>query len=100
MPLSIQLIQGGIFHCLALTLHVRCAAAPGAPAVRKALAASPFVELAEDPRHLGPIAAAASDRVMVGTVRRDEGGIWIWAVMDNLTRGGAVNALEIAAAVH
>lgn len=100
VPLSLQLVQGGIFHCLTLGLHLRHAAGPGPQAARKALAASPFVELAEDARHLGPIAAAASDKVLVGAVRKDESGIWIWAVMDNLTRGGAVNALEIAAAVH
>ncbi|MBV8202042.1 MAG: hypothetical protein JOZ15_15590 [Acidobacteria bacterium] len=100
VPLSIQLVQGGIFHCLALSLHVSCAAAPSAQAVRKALTGSPFVEPAGDPRHLGPIDAAASDKVLLGHVRRDETGVWIWAAMDNLTRGGALNALEIAAAVH
>ena len=99
-PLSLQLVQGGIFHCLAISLHLRCAASPTAQAVRKALAASPFVELAHDPRHLGPIDAAASDKVLLGAVRKDERGVWIWAAMDNLTRGGAVNALEIAASVH
>jgi len=100
VPLSIQLVQGGIFHCLALSLHVTCVAAPSVQAVRKALAASPFVEPAADPRHLGPIDAAASDKVLLGAIRRDEHGVWIWAAMDNLTRGGALNALEIAAAVH
>jgi aspartate-semialdehyde dehydrogenase len=101
LPLSVQLVQGGIFHCLALSLHLRFAAAtPNAQAVRKALAASPFVELAHDPRHLGPIDAAASDKVLAGATHRDERGLWIWATMDNLTRGGALNALEIAASVH
>ncbi len=100
VPLSVQLVQGGIFHCLALSMHVSCAAAPSVQAVRKALTASPFVEVADDPRHLGPIDAAASDKVLLGSIRKDERGVWIWAVMDNLTRGGAVNALEIAAAVH
>jgi aspartate-semialdehyde dehydrogenase len=100
VPLSIQLVQGGIFHCLALSLHVTCAAAPSAQAVRKALTGSPFIEPAGDPRHLGPIDAAANDKVLLGAIRRDETGVWIWAVMDNLTRGGALNALEIAAAVH
>jgi aspartate-semialdehyde dehydrogenase len=100
VPLSIQLVQGGIFHCLALSLHVACVAAPSVQAVRKALTGSPFVEPAGDPRHLGPIDAAGSDKVLLGAIRRDERGIWIWAAMDNLTRGGALNALEIAAAVH
>ncbi len=100
VPLSIQLVQAGIFHCLALSLHVSSAAAPSVQAVRKALLASPFVEAAGDPRHLGPVDAAASDKVLLGPIRRDEHGVWIWAAMDNLTRGGALNALEIAAAVH
>jgi len=100
VPLSVQLVQGGIFHCLTLSLYVRCATAPSVQAVRKALTASPFVEVSEDPRHLGPINAAASDKVLLGAARKDDRGIWIWAAMDNLTRGGAINALEIAAAVH
>jgi aspartate-semialdehyde dehydrogenase len=100
VPLSIQLVQAGIFHCLALSLHVSSVAAPSVQAVRKALLASPFVEAAGDPRHLGPVDAAASDKVLLGAIRKDEHGVWIWAAMDNLTRGGALNALEIGAAVH
>ena len=57
-------------------------------------------EAADRPKHLGPIEAAASDKVIFGTVRKDDtGGFWLWAVMDNLTRGGALNAVEIAEAV-
>jgi aspartate-semialdehyde dehydrogenase len=101
VPVSAQLLQGAVFHGLALSCHVRCAAAPpSVAALRKALAASPYVELARDPRHLGPVEAAASDKVLVGALRRDERGVSLWAVIDNLTRGGARNALEIAAAVH
>jgi aspartate-semialdehyde dehydrogenase len=38
--------------------------------------------------------------VIFGTVRKaTDGGFWLWAVMDNLTRGGALNAVEIAEAV-
>jgi aspartate-semialdehyde dehydrogenase len=98
--LAVQLVQGGIFHCLTLSLYLPYAEPPGQQAVRKDLAASPYVGLAAKPRLLGPIDAAASDKVLVGSVRADAGGVWIWAVMDNLTRGGALNALEIAAAVH
>jgi aspartate-semialdehyde dehydrogenase len=100
LPVAIQAVQGGIFHCLALSLHVRCGASASPQAIRKAIAASPYVELAQDSRHLGPIDAAASDKVLLGAVRSDQRGFWIWAAMDNLTRGGAVNALEIAVSVH
>ncbi len=99
-PVSVQLVQGGIFHCLTLSLYLRCGTKLSAPAVRKAVAASPYIELAEDARHLGPIDAASSDKVLLGAAGKDERGVWLWAAMDNLTRGGALNALEIATAVH
>jgi aspartate-semialdehyde dehydrogenase len=98
MPLALQVLQGGVFHSLSASLYVRCAGSPSLQAIRKALADHPHLEVADKPKHLGPIDAAASDKVIYGNVRKDEagGGFWLWAVMDNLTRGGALNALEIA----
>jgi len=99
-PVALQILQGGIFHSVSASLWVRCAGDPGAQAVRKALSGHPHLEAADKPRHLGPIDAAASDKILFGNLRRDEaGGVWLWAVMDNLTRGGALNAIEIAEAV-
>jgi aspartate-semialdehyde dehydrogenase len=95
-PVALQVIQGGVFHSLSVSVHLRLAGNPGVQAVRKALAAHPHIELADRPRHLGPIDAAAHDKVISGSIRKDaEGGFWLWAVMDNLTRGGALNAVEI-----
>lgn len=98
MPLALQILQGGVFHSVSASLYVRCAGSPTLQAVRKALAGHPHLEAADKPKHLGPIDAAASDKVIYGNVRKDEagGGFWLWAVMDNLTRGGALNAIEIA----
>ncbi|HEY4572423.1 MAG TPA: hypothetical protein VIJ26_00605 [Thermoanaerobaculia bacterium] len=98
MPLAVQVLQGAVFHSVSASLYVRCAGSPTLQAIRKALAGHPHLEAAERPKHLGPIDAAASDKVIYGNVRKDEagGGFWLWAVMDNLTRGGALNALEIA----
>ncbi|HEY7213110.1 MAG TPA: Asd/ArgC dimerization domain-containing protein, partial [Thermoanaerobaculia bacterium] len=100
-PPALQILQGAVFHSVAASFYARGAEPLSPQAVRKALAAHPAVELAEKPRHLGPIDAAASDKVLLGAVRKDEatGGFWLWAVMDNLTRGGALNAIEIAEAV-
>jgi len=97
-PVSLQILQGGVFHSVSASLYVRCAVDPSPQAVRKALAASPILEAADKPRLLGPVDAAASDKVLFGAVRKDEarGGFWVWAVMDNLTRGGVLNAIEIA----
>jgi aspartate-semialdehyde dehydrogenase len=98
MPLALQILQGGVFHSVSASLYVRCAGSPTLQAVRKALAGHPHLEAADKPKHLGPIDAAASDKVIYGNIRKDEagGGFWLWAVMDNLTRGGALNAIEIA----
>jgi len=100
-PPALQILQGAVFHSVSASLYVRCAGKPSLQAFRKALSGHPILEPAERPRHLGPIDAAASDKILYGAVRKDEagGGFWLWAVMDNLTRGGALNAIEIAEAV-
>jgi aspartate-semialdehyde dehydrogenase len=98
--IAVQIVQGGVFHCLAVSLHLRCGGDPKLPALHRALGGSPYLEAASDPRHLGPIAVAASDKILLGSVRRDDQGFWLWAVMDNLTRGGALNALEAAVAAR
>jgi len=100
-PAAVQILQGAVFHSVSASLYVRCAGQPSPQAVRKALAGHPYLEPSDKPRHLGPIDAAANDKVLFGTVRKDEagGGFWLWAVMDNLTRGGALNAIEVAEAI-
>ncbi|MFL6196052.1 MAG: hypothetical protein ACJ75H_17865 [Thermoanaerobaculia bacterium] len=98
-PLALQVLQGAIFHSVSASLYVRVSGEADAKAVRKALTGHVHMEAAGRPRLLGPVDSAASDKVLFGGVRKDEatGGFWLWAVMDNLTRGGALNALEIAA---
>jgi aspartate-semialdehyde dehydrogenase len=63
---------------------------------RGLLAGAPHVELAEAAT---PGAAAGRDTVLVGRVRRDtttDNGLSIWAVNDNLRKGAALNAIQIA----
>lgn len=46
-----------------------------------------------------PIEAAGRDEVFVGRIRRDpfvENGFWLWVVADNLLKGAATNAVQIA----
>jgi aspartate-semialdehyde dehydrogenase len=100
VPVALQVLQGSVFHAVSASLFVRCPSNPTLQAFRKALGENPLLETADRPRLLGPVDAAASDKVIFGSLRKDEtGGFWIWAVMDNLTRGGALNAIEIAEAV-
>jgi aspartate-semialdehyde dehydrogenase len=46
-----------------------------------------------------PIDAEGKDEVFIGRVRRDpfiENGMWLWVVSDNLRKGAALNAVQIA----
>ena len=69
---------------------------------RELLAAAPGVQLADDPaRQLYPmpIDAAGQDLVLVGRIREDESidnGLNLWVVADNLRKGAATNAVQIA----
>jgi aspartate-semialdehyde dehydrogenase len=63
---------------------------------RAALGAAPHIELAELPT---PGDAAGRDTVLVGRIRRDtaaERGLALWIVNDNLRKGAALNAVQIA----
>jgi aspartate-semialdehyde dehydrogenase len=69
---------------------------------RRAFAAVPGVVVMDDPaNHVYPLAtlAAGRDEVFVGRVRTDpsvDRGLAFWVVSDNLRKGAATNAVEIA----
>jgi aspartate-semialdehyde dehydrogenase len=68
---------------------------------RRALAAFPGVAVVDDPaERLFPTPADVEgrDEVLVGRIRRDLGSeaLWLWQVSDNLRKGAATNAVQIA----
>ncbi len=73
--------------------------------VKKLLAKSPGVILVDDPsKGLYPMPKDVEGRgeVFVGRVRRDpfvKNGLWLWIVSDNLLKGAALNAVQIAEAL-
>ncbi len=97
-PIALQLLQGGVFHSVALSLHVELGDVVAAAELRRRIARSPAVSAVRDPRRLGPVAAAGEELLLLGEVRESgpPGGYWIWAAMDNLLRGGVLNALALA----
>lgn len=99
LPLAVRVLQGGVFHGVSAAVHLQFDRGVDPEAVREALGEHPLNRLAEESELLGPIDAAASDEVLIGGVEAvapaDGGGVWIWAVMDNLTRGGTLNAVGI-----
>ena len=71
-------------------------------AVRQVLADTPGVVVQDNPAanlYPMPLAAAHKDEVFVGRIRRDEtltNGLNLWIVADNLRKGAATNAVQIA----
>ena len=70
--------------------------------MREILADFPGVKVVDDPLanvYPMPIEAAGLDDVFVGRIRQDvshPNGIAMWVVTDNLRKGAATNALQIA----
>ncbi len=73
---------------------------------RQLLEAAPGVTVVDDPSQaLYPLAtkASGSDEVLVGRIRRDPGherALDMWIVADNLRKGAATNAVQIAELLH
>jgi aspartate-semialdehyde dehydrogenase len=69
---------------------------------RALLAAAPGIQVYDDPAHKlypMPLDVAGKDDVYVGRIREDEStahGLNLWVVADNLRKGAALNAVQIA----
>jgi aspartate-semialdehyde dehydrogenase len=73
---------------------------------RALLEAAPGLTMVDDPATHGyptALTAAGRDDVFVGRLRRDpshERGLCLWVVSDNLLKGAATNAIQIAEVLH
>jgi len=75
------------------------------PRVREILAGAPGVVVMDDPA--GPLYpvpedATGRDEVLVGRIREDmsrKGSINLWLVSDNIRKGAATNAVQIAESI-
>jgi aspartate-semialdehyde dehydrogenase len=91
-------------HSEAVNVQTREALSP--ERARELLAAAPGVVVLDDPAAATyPLAidAAGRDDVFVGRIRRDPGherAIDMWVVADNLHKGAATNAVQIAELLH
>ena len=69
---------------------------------REILSDAPGVKVVDDPKgheYPMPLFVAGRDEVFVGRIREDRtvrSGLWLWVVADNLRKGAATNAVQIA----
>jgi aspartate-semialdehyde dehydrogenase len=91
-------------HSEAVNVELRAPVSP--ERARELLAAAPGVTVLDDPgAGIYPMAidAAGRDDVLVGRIRRDPGderALDLWIVADNLRKGAATNAIQLAELLH
>jgi aspartate-semialdehyde dehydrogenase len=91
-----------VFRCHAESVNIETEKKISANEVRAVLAEAPGVIVYDDPKkNIYPLAMdmVGKDETYVGRVREDESipnGINLWLVSDNLRKGAALNAVQIA----
>ena len=91
-----------VFRCHSESVNIETGKKISANEVRAVLSAAPGIIVYDDPRkNLYPLAidVAGKDEIYVGRIREDESipnGVNLWIVSDNLRKGAALNAVQIA----
>ena len=104
LRISCTAVRIPVFVSHSEAVHVETREPISVERARELFAEVPGVIVQDDPAsHLYPLAseAAGRDEVFVGRVRRDQSidddrGLAFWVVSDNLRKGAATNAIEIA----
>jgi aspartate-semialdehyde dehydrogenase len=99
LPVAVTCVRVPVFtgHSLSLTAEFERPITP--EQARRVLLTAPGVELVDVPT---PLAAAGGDTTLVGRIRRDptvENGLSLFVSGDNLRKGAALNAVQIAEAL-
>ena len=91
-----------VFHAHSESINIETEKKITPDEVRRLLSKAPGVRVVDDPRQKRyPLAidAAGRDETLVGRIREDESipnGINMWVVADNIRKGAALNAVQIA----
>lgn len=99
LPLSVSSIQATTFHGISLSLWVRFEREVDAAEARAVLGRSAALELRESDGGSSTIDSAGIDEVLIGRIQEHPGDartLTVWATVDNLRRGAALNAALIA----
>jgi aspartate-semialdehyde dehydrogenase len=102
LAVSATCVRVPVFVCHSEAVWIETQRPLSVGQARKLLARAPGVRLVDEPlsgRYPLPIAAAGQDDVLVGRLRKDKSvrnGLALWVSGDNLRKGAATNAVQIA----
>jgi aspartate-semialdehyde dehydrogenase len=95
-----------VLNCHSEALNVELARDVSPDEAREIFAAAPNLVVEDDPaggRYPLPVEVSGRDEVFVGRIRRDESNpntLNLWVVGDNLRKGAATNAVQVAEELH
>ena len=102
LPLSATCVRVPVVVGHSLAVHVELSQLMDPVEAREHLSKFPGIEVLDEPNeglYPLPIDAEGKDEVFVGRIRRDAShprGLALWIVTDNLRKGAALNAIQIA----
>ncbi|MEK7777369.1 MAG: Asd/ArgC dimerization domain-containing protein, partial [Chloroflexota bacterium] len=102
IAVSATCVRVPVYMCHSEAVHVEFEHSMSPDEARELLAVFPGVKVIDEPSaNRYPLAwqAAGKDDVFVGRIRRDSSnrnGLAMWIVSDNLRKGAALNAIQIA----
>ena len=102
LPVESTTARVPVERCHSVAVHLRVKGDLDPARVRAALREAPGIRLEEDPHGPRPLESARTDAVHVGRIRagsRGRGSLCFFAVGDQIRKGAALNALQIAAAL-
>lgn len=100
--ISVTTVRVPVFYCHSEAVNVEFESPMSPEYARDILALAPGVAVVDDPSENNyplPADCAGKDEVFVGRIRKDSSlkhGLNIWVVSDNLRKGAALNAVQIA----
>ncbi len=105
VPLSATAVRVPTYYGHACSVHIELTRRMTPDQARALLAGAPGVRVLDDPSvslYPQPWVAAGQDDVFVGRIREDEThdhGLLLWIVADNIRKGAALNAVQVAEAL-
>ena len=102
IAISATCVRVPVFTGHSECVHIEFSQPMSPDEARRILAQAPGVKVLDDPAvslYPQPWSAAGTDEVFVGRIRRDvshPSGLVMWVVADNLRKGAALNAVQIA----
>lgn len=102
IPITVTAVRVPVINCHSESINIETEKKITADDVRKILSNAPGVKLLDDVsdnKYPMPVNADGRDQCFAGRIREDnsvKNGINLWVVADNLRKGAALNAVQIA----